>query len=30
VAIEAAQEGAVEPLVFFKGRYGSFRGALEA
>jgi flavin reductase (DIM6/NTAB) family NADH-FMN oxidoreductase RutF len=30
VAIEAARDGVVEPLVFFKGRCGSFRGALEA
>jgi 3-hydroxy-9,10-secoandrosta-1,3,5(10)-triene-9,17-dione monooxygenase reductase component len=30
VAIEATQSGEIEPLVFFKGRYGSFRGGLEA
>jgi len=31
VAIEATAAGAVEPLVFFKGQYGSFRApALEA
>jgi flavin reductase (DIM6/NTAB) family NADH-FMN oxidoreductase RutF len=30
VAIEATAVGAVEPLVFFKGQYGSFRAALEA
>jgi flavin reductase (DIM6/NTAB) family NADH-FMN oxidoreductase RutF len=30
VAIEAAGAVDLEPLVFFKGRYGSFRAALEA
>jgi len=30
VAIEATTVGEVEPLVFFNGRYGSFRPALEA
>jgi flavin reductase (DIM6/NTAB) family NADH-FMN oxidoreductase RutF len=30
VAIEAAEAVDLEPLVFFKGRYGSFRAALEA
>jgi 3-hydroxy-9,10-secoandrosta-1,3,5(10)-triene-9,17-dione monooxygenase reductase component len=30
VAIEAAEASDLEPLVFFRGRYGSFRTALEA
>lgn len=30
VAIEAADGAEVEPLVFFKGKYGSFRAGLEA
>jgi 3-hydroxy-9,10-secoandrosta-1,3,5(10)-triene-9,17-dione monooxygenase reductase component len=30
VAIEAAEARDLEPLVFFRGRYGSFRTALEA